>query len=78
MDPSPRSEFIPVTEDTRLILPMGEWVIQEACRTLTRLDPAVSVAVNLSPRQLVQQDLPRVVGAALLRPGLLPSALSSS
>jgi diguanylate cyclase (GGDEF)-like protein len=68
-------EFIPVAEDTGLILPIGEWVVTEACRTLARLDPAISVSVNLSPRQLMQQDLPRVVGRALLDTGVEPRRL---
>jgi diguanylate cyclase (GGDEF)-like protein/PAS domain S-box-containing protein len=67
-------EFIPVAEDTGLILPIGEWVLEQACRTLARLDD-VSVAVNLSPRQLMQQDLPKVVGAALLEAGVEPRRL---
>jgi EAL domain-containing protein (putative c-di-GMP-specific phosphodiesterase class I) len=68
-------EFIPVAEDTGLILPIGEWVIREACRTLSRIEPQVAVAVNLSARQLMQQDLPRVVGAALLETGVAPERL---
>ena len=68
-------EFIPVAEDTGLILPIGEWVLREACETLTRIDPGVAIAVNLSPRQLMQQDLPKIVGAALLECGVAPERL---
>jgi diguanylate cyclase (GGDEF)-like protein/PAS domain S-box-containing protein len=68
-------EFIPVAEDTGLILPIGTWVIEEACRTLARINPAVGISVNLSPRQLLQQDLPRIVGAALLAAGVEPRRL---
>ena len=68
-------EFIPIAEDTGLILPMGEWVLGEACRTLVTVDPQIAVAVNLSARQLMQQDLPRVVGAALLESGVAPERL---
>jgi diguanylate cyclase (GGDEF)-like protein len=69
-------EFIPVAEDTGLILPIGEWVLREACATLARFEPDTSIAVNLSPRQLMQQDLPAVVGAALLESGVDPQRLT--
>jgi EAL domain-containing protein (putative c-di-GMP-specific phosphodiesterase class I) len=68
-------EFIPVAEDTGLILPIGEWVLNEACATLASIDRDVAVAVNLSPRQLMQQDLPEIVGAALTRHGVDPCRL---
>ncbi|HEX4735237.1 MAG TPA: EAL domain-containing protein [Thermoleophilaceae bacterium] len=68
-------EFIPVAEDTGLILPIGEWVLGEACATLRRFEPDIAIAVNLSPRQLMQQDLPAVVGAALLESGVDPHRL---
>jgi diguanylate cyclase (GGDEF)-like protein len=68
-------EFIPVAEDTGLILPIGEWVLHEACAALKQLDPELSIAVNLSPRQLLQQDLPLVVGACLLQTGIAPERL---
>lgn len=68
-------EFIPVAEDTGLILPIGKWVLEEACAALGELDPAASISVNLSPRQLMQQDLPRIVGAALLMAGVEPHRL---
>jgi diguanylate cyclase (GGDEF)-like protein/PAS domain S-box-containing protein len=68
-------EFIPVAEDTGLILPIGEWVLNEACRTLAEIDEDMSVGVNLSPRQLMQQDLPAIVGAALTAAGVAPCRL---
>jgi diguanylate cyclase (GGDEF)-like protein/PAS domain S-box-containing protein len=68
-------EFIPVAEDTGLILPIGEWVLKEACATLARIEPDISISVNLSPRQLMQQDLPRIVGASLLESGIAPRRL---
>ena len=40
--------------------PFGQWVIEEACRTLAWIDEPLAIAVNLSPRQLLQQDLPRI------------------
>jgi diguanylate cyclase (GGDEF)-like protein/PAS domain S-box-containing protein len=68
-------EFIPVAEDTGLILPIGEWVLEQACQTLARIDPGIAIAVNLSPRQLMQQDLPKIVGASLLESGVEPARL---
>jgi diguanylate cyclase (GGDEF)-like protein/excisionase family DNA binding protein len=63
--------FIPLAEDSGLILPLGRWVLQEACRQLARwsADPDIEipyVSVNLSGRQLAQQDLPEEL-AELLR-----------
>jgi diguanylate cyclase (GGDEF)-like protein/PAS domain S-box-containing protein len=67
-------EFIPVAEDTGLINPLGEWVLNEACRTVAAM-PDVAVSVNLSPRQLLQQDLIAVVRRALEASGLEPTRL---
>jgi excisionase family DNA binding protein len=63
--------FIPLAEDSGLILPLGRWVLQEACRQLARwsADPDIEVpylSVNLSGRQLAQEDLPEEL-AELLR-----------
>jgi EAL domain-containing protein (putative c-di-GMP-specific phosphodiesterase class I) len=55
--------FIPVAEESRLIVPIGRWVIEQACRQAAlwqQLQPdaaPVSVAVNLSPRQIADPDL---------------------
>lgn len=68
-------EFIPLAEDTGLILPIGEWVLSQACATLAKLEPPVAVSVNLSARQLVQQDLVGVVRSALERARVEPSRL---
>lgn len=45
------AEFIPIAEDTGLIVPLGEWVLEEACRTAVAL-PDLRIAVNVSARQL--------------------------
>ena len=63
-------EFIPIAEDTGLILPIGEWVLTEACATIAAGDPDLRVAVNLSARQLLQQDLEKVVTRALRESGV--------
>jgi len=67
----PPSEFIPVAEETGLIVPLGEWVLEEACRQ-TRLWTQeglgeLKVSVNLSPRQLDQPGLADKVKAVLAR-----------
>jgi EAL domain-containing protein (putative c-di-GMP-specific phosphodiesterase class I) len=63
------AEFIPVAEETGLIVPLGRWVLREACRQLRdwnrRYGAALSVNVNLSPRQFVDGNLARDVMAAL-------------
>jgi diguanylate cyclase (GGDEF)-like protein/PAS domain S-box-containing protein len=68
-------EFVPVAEDTGLIIPIGEWVLRCACREIAQLDPVLAVTVNLSPRQLLQQDLPHAVRAALRESGIDPARL---
>ena len=65
--------FIPVAEDTGLIVPIGEWVINEACRQGTAWCaaglPQIPVAVNLSPRQFRQSNLVDTVARAIERHG---------
>jgi len=68
------ADFIPVAEETGLIVPIGEWVIEEACRQ-TRLwhisgAPGLRIAVNLSAQQFRQNNLCNVVQRALGRAGL--------
>ena len=72
-------EFIPIAEETGLILPLGEWVLREACQQTRRwLDlglVTLRVAVNLSARQFRQANLPGRVGDILAETRLPPSAL---
>jgi diguanylate cyclase (GGDEF)-like protein/PAS domain S-box-containing protein len=73
------SEFIPLAEDTGLILPIGEWVLREACAQAKRwldadLGP-ISMAVNLSARQFRQKNLVQMVSAILADTGLPPGNL---
>jgi len=73
------TEFIPVAERSGLIVPIGEWVLEQACMQAKRwLDRGVSpmtVAVNLSPVQFKHHDLLGMVGDVLKRTGLPPSGL---
>lgn len=69
------SEFIPVAEDTGLIVPIGEWVLNQACAAAASWPGDVRVAVNLSAVQFRQKDLVGQVRAALLHSGLDPARL---
>jgi diguanylate cyclase (GGDEF)-like protein len=66
--------FVPVAETNGLIVPIGTWVVHEACRQAASW-PGVEVAVNVSPRQLYARDFPDVVRAALDGAGLEPGRL---
>jgi diguanylate cyclase (GGDEF)-like protein/PAS domain S-box-containing protein len=72
-------QFIPVAEQTGLIVPLGEWALDEACGMLASLDALgiddVSIAVNLSARQLRQRQFVARVGQALGRHHVKPSSL---
>ena len=65
------AEFIPLAEETGLILPIGEWVLAEACAQARAWHDAghaaLRIAVNLSGRQLSQKDLPEIVASVLKR-----------
>ena len=74
----PPGDFITITEVTGLIVPVGNWVLMEACRQMRqwqRLFPSLTVSVNLSARQLQEASLYRDVAEALRTTGLHPSAL---
>lgn len=71
-------DFIPLAEETGLIVPMGTWVLREACRQARIWQEggeALSVAVNLSARQFRKGDLPQLVTEILSETGLDPSLL---
>ena len=68
-------DFIPVAEDTGLILPIGEWVLRRACKEAMLWDNPLRLAVNLSPVQLAHSDLPRLVHEILIETGFPASRL---
>jgi len=77
-DPIEPTDFIPIAEDTRLIVPIGEWVLREACRQAKRWQqdyPDLRMSVNLSPWQFQHTDLVKMISGALEDSGLAPRAL---
>lgn len=73
----PPSEFIPIAEETGLIVPLGAWVIGEACRQLQcwqHFGP-LSMAINLSPLQLQDEQLLETIGRALSDTGADPARI---
>jgi diguanylate cyclase (GGDEF)-like protein len=77
----PPGEFIPLAEETGLVVPLGNWMLKEACRQLqlwrTSLPGAekLMVSVNLSPKQVLQPQTKAEVESALAASGLDPHAL---
>ena len=71
--------FIPIAEETGLILPLGEWVIRTACKQLQEWRelgfPDMTVSVNLSGRQFMQADLVNMVHQVLIETGINPKNL---
>ena len=64
------SEFIPIAEETGLIIALGEWVLQRACVEAATWPQAIKVAVNLSPIQFRDRCLALHVASALAKSGL--------
>jgi diguanylate cyclase (GGDEF)-like protein/PAS domain S-box-containing protein len=75
----PPAEFIPIAEETGLILDIGRWVMQAACNQAVQWQraglPPIGMAVNLSPRQFMQRDLFETIDNVLSRSGLDPKFL---
>ena len=75
------AEFIPVAEDTGLILPIGAWVLREACRQFAQWRTSAgaaaprSISVNLSRHQLDLPDLPATIREILAQTGMTPGCL---
>ena len=79
LGPVSPAQFIPVAEETGLIVPLGDWVLREACRQCKAwLDAGLGplrVAVNLSPRQFRQKKLAQRIGEILRETGLPAACL---
>ncbi|MDO8296701.1 MAG: EAL domain-containing protein [Caulobacter sp.] len=71
----PPLDFIPLAEETGLILPLGEWVLRKSCVEAAAWDKPLSIAVNLSPLQLNQPNLAQLVHEILIETGLSPMRL---
>jgi len=73
------AKFIPLAEETGLIVPIGEWVLRTACRQCKRWQdeglPAIAVAVNISARQFREKNLFQLVETILAETGLAPNQL---
>ncbi|WP_454711646.1 bifunctional diguanylate cyclase/phosphodiesterase [Cupriavidus nantongensis] len=73
------AEFIPIAEQSGLVVPLGEWTLATACREIqalrTELGRELEVAVNISPLQLRQANFPDTVARCLQQAGLPPQGL---
>src|SRR5213595_426708 len=71
----PPSDFIPLAEESGLIVVMGEWILREACREAASWSMPLQIAVNLSPAQFMHGDVVNLVHSILLETGLSPGRL---
>jgi diguanylate cyclase (GGDEF)-like protein/PAS domain S-box-containing protein len=69
------ADFIPIAEETALIVPIGEWVLRKACATAASWQEPYRIAVNLSPVQFIHGGLPETVHSVLIETGLAPERL---
>ena len=68
-------DFIPLAEESGLIVEMGKWILREACREAASWPTPLQIAVNLSPAQFMHGDLVALVHGILLETGLSPGRL---
>lgn len=71
----PPNEFIPIAENAGLIVPIGRWVLETACREASRWPDDLRIAVNLSPLQFRQRDLASDIQTIVTSVGLEPERL---
>jgi len=73
------AQFIPLAEESGLIVPLGEWVINEACRQLQQWQqkglPVLRLAINISAEQVARSDVPNTTLKAIWKYGIRPQAL---
>jgi diguanylate cyclase (GGDEF)-like protein/PAS domain S-box-containing protein len=69
------AEFIPIAEESGLIVEMGEWILRQACREAASWPKPLQVAVNLSPAQFMHGDVVGLVHSILIETGLTPGRL---
>jgi len=71
----PPSDFIPLAEESGLIVEMGEWILRQACREAASWPLPLQIAINLSPAQFMHGDVVGLVHSILLETGLAPDRL---
>ncbi len=71
----PPDVFIPLAEESGLIVPLGEWILRSAAREAASWPKPLSIAINLSPVQFQHGDLAQLVHQVLLETGLSPARL---
>src|SRR5947207_2027915 len=71
----PPADFIPLAEESGLIVEMGEWILREACREAASWPMPLQIAVNLSPAQFMHGDMVSLLHSILLDTGLAPGRL---
>ena len=71
----PPGDFIPLAEESGLIVEMGEWILREACHEAASWPKSLQISVNLSPAQFLHGDLVGLVHSILLETGLAPGRL---
>ena len=69
------AEFIPLAEETGLIMPLGEWVLRAACAEAARWPADLKIAINLSPAQFRSKELVSIIVGALANSGIAPQRL---
>ena len=71
-------DFIPLAEETGMIVPIGQWVLETACQTAKEWHDqglSITMSVNLSPRQLRQSDIKDMIAGVITRTGIPPELL---
>jgi diguanylate cyclase (GGDEF)-like protein/PAS domain S-box-containing protein len=71
----PPNTFVPLAEETGMIIPIGEWVIREACREAASWARPLQISLNLSPAQFLRGNLPELTLSVLMDTGLAPGRL---